>query len=366
MNNEFEYVTYTEEEWPATPENDDVEADYDYDDWVAGSGWAESADRTEALITQGRTSAPQGKLKARRAAASARLASGRLGSGLPTGTVPAGGGPGGSGASAPPRTGRPGTAGPLGRSRPVVAGRTRRKLSRRNLIIAGVTALALGVALGVALSGPDASWPDSVAIVKQDIQVACVNPNVASDPGQVNFACAKDTSQVLWVFALMTSGDNPNFSDPPTGRKGLEPISPVQGGEVAWSLNLHHPYNPASPTDSLAVAARAINNIIGGATVTGQNGKQVVQPGLEGNSANCRRYTGSAALISRQGFPALCAKPITTPQGEAALVADVYQRWMSGAPKQDAGNAAILFSNANNPGDPRVQAILRSLGLIGQ
>ena len=83
-------------------------------------------------------------------------------------------------------------------------------------------------------------------------------------------------------------------------------------------------------------------------------------------SPRSRRYTGSAALISRQGFPALCAKPITTPQGEAALVADVYQRWMSGAPKQDAGNAAVLFSNANNPGDPRVQAILRSLGLIGQ
>jgi hypothetical protein len=364
MNNEFEYVTYTEEEWPVTPENDDGDADYDYDDWVAGSGWAESADRTEALISQGRTSAPKGKLKARRAAAhaaSTRLGTSRLTSGMLTGTLPAGGGLGGSGASAPPRAGRPAAA-----SRRVVTGGTRRKLSRRNLVIAGVAALALGVTLGVAFSGPDASWPDSVATVKQEIQVACDNPNIASDPGQVNFACAKDTSQVLWVFALMTSGDNPHFSDPPTGRKGLEPINPAQGGEVAWSLNLHHPYNPASPTDSLAVAARAINNIIGGATVTSQNGAQVVQPGLESSPANCHRYTGSAALISRQGFPSLCARPITTPQGEAALVADVYQRWMVGAPSQDAGNAAILFGNANNPGDPRVQAILRSLGLTGQ
>jgi hypothetical protein len=247
-----------------------------------------------------------------------------------------------------------------------VTGGSRRKLSRRNLVIAGVVALALGITLGVALSGPDASWPGSVAGVKQEIEVACTNPNVASDPGQVNFACAKDTNQVLWVFALLTSGDSPNFSDPPTGREGLEPISAAQGGEVAWSLNLHHPYNPASPTDSLAVAARAINNIIGGATVTGQNGSQVVQPGLESSPANCHRYTGSSAMISRQGFPALCAKPVSTPQGEAALVADVYQRWMVGAPSQDAANAAILFANASNPGDPRVQAILRSLGLIGQ
>ena len=58
-------------------------------------------------------------------------------------------------------------------------------------------------------------------------------------------------------------------------RKGLEPIAPGQGGDVAWSLNLHHPYDPASPTDSLQVAARAINNIIGGTTLTGSNGAPV-------------------------------------------------------------------------------------------
>jgi hypothetical protein len=229
--------------------------------------------------------------------------------------------------------------------------------------VAGLAVIGIGVLI-VARTGP--SWPASVATVRTEITTACQNPNIAAEPSQVNFACAKDTSQILWVFALMTSGDNAAYTDPPTGREGLEPINAAQGGEVAWSLNLHHPYDPASPTDSLAVAARAINNIIGGATVTGQNGAQVIQPGLESSAANCERYTGSAALVSRQGFPALCAKPITTPQGEAALVADVYQRWMVGAPSQDAANAAILFTNANNPGDPRVQAILRGLGLIGQ
>jgi len=95
---------------------------------------------------------------------------------------------------------------------------------------------------------------------------------------------------------------------------------------VAWSLNLHHPYDPSNPIDSIEVAARAINNIIGGATVTGADGSPVVQPGLEGDSANCLRYTGSAALTSRKGFPSLCASPVTSPAGQAALVADIYNR----------------------------------------
>ena len=74
---------------------------------------------------------------------------------------------------------------------------------------------------------------------------------MASEPAQVNFACGKDTSQILWVFALMTSGNNAQFKDAKTGRQGLEPITPAQGGPVALSLNLHHPYNAAGPVDSL-------------------------------------------------------------------------------------------------------------------
>jgi hypothetical protein len=183
---------------------------------------------------------------------------------------------------------------------------------------------------------------------------------VKSEPGQVNFACGPATHQILWVFALMTSANNPNFADAKTGRVGLEPITPGQGGMVAWSLNLHHPYDPTNPVDSIEVAARAINNIIGGATVIGVNGRPVVQSGLESDPANCLRYTGSATVISRHGFPGLCARPLTI-AGQAALVADVYQRWVVGAAPQAAQNAAVLFGNAKNPGDPRVQAILRHL-----
>ena len=54
------------------------------------------------------------------------------------------------------------------------------------------------------------------------------------------------------------------------------------------------------------MAARAINDIIGGATLTGTNGNPVVQPGLESHSGNCLRYTGSGLATSRQGFPGLC------------------------------------------------------------
>jgi hypothetical protein len=235
-------------------------------------------------------------------------------------------------------------------------------LSRGRKMAAATALAALLITIGVlVLSGGSASWPASVATVQIQAAKACQNPDVKSEPDQVNFACAPDTRQILWVFALMTSADNPAFADANTGRQGLEPITPAQGGVVAWSLNLHHPYNPANPIDSLAVAARAINSIIGGATLTDAMGRLVIQPGLESNSANCVRYTGSAAVTSRKGFPGLCARPVSSPAGQAALVADVYQRWVVGAAPRAAQNAAVLFENATNPGDPRVQAILRQL-----
>jgi hypothetical protein len=261
-----------------------------------------------------------------------------------------------------------------GRTRPSPADRTRtlidrgRRPARRSRwrrggkiaigSAAGLVVLVIG-AMIVFRNGP--SWPASVATVQSEITIACQNPNVAAEPGQVNFACGKDTSQVLWVFALLTSNDTPGYANVKTGRKGLEPITPVQGGEIAWSLNLHHPYDPLNPVDSLEVAARAINNIVGGATLTGASGKPAVQPGLESKPENCARYTGSPTIISRAGFPSLCASPVTSPEGQAALVADVYQQWMPGATPVAAQNASVLFQNANNAGDPQVQAILKTL-----
>jgi hypothetical protein len=227
------------------------------------------------------------------------------------------------------------------------------------LIGGAAAAVILLVAVLALHSSP--SWPASVATVKSEISQACQNPNVASEPGQVNFACGKDTSQILWVFSLLTSNDNPSFTDAKTGRQGLEPITPTQGGEVAWSLDLHHPYNPADPVDSLAVAARAINNIIGGATLTSTAGKPAVQPGLESDPANCARYTGSAAVLSRAGFPTVCAHPISSTTGQAALVSDAYKQWVVGATTAAAYDVSVLFENASNPGNPQVQAILKSL-----
>ena len=249
----------------------------------------------------------------------------------------------------------------------VLVSRGRRSARRPRLprgykvaIAAAVAVVLVTVTIGMMLNGR-ASWPASVATVQNEASQACRNPNVVSDPGEVNFACAQATRQILWVFALMTSRNNPAFVDARTGRRGLEPISPAQGGEVAWSLNLHHPYSPFNPLDSLAVAARAINNIIGGATITGAGGNLVVQPGLESDPANCARYTGSAAVIRRNGFPVVCARPVTSTAGRAALVADVYQKWVVGAAPQTAQEAAVLFANAADPGDPQVQAILKQL-----
>jgi len=215
--------------------------------------------------------------------------------------------------------------------------------------------------IAMLLPGPGPAWPASVAKVQGEVAKACLNPDVRSEPGQVNFACAKATRPILWVFALMTSGNDPGFAQAGTGRMGLEPISPAQGNVVAWSLNLHHPYKPSNPIDSLEVAARAINNIIGGGTSIGAYGSVVVVPGLESNPANCLRYTGSSRVTSRKGFPSLCALPVSSQAGQAALVADVYQKWASGATPRLAQNAATLFENARNPGNPQVQAILKQL-----
>lgn len=239
-------------------------------------------------------------------------------------------------------------------------------LKHWRFIAIATAALLLGIGVSLlVLPGGAPGWPPSVAQVQTEIKHACANPDVAAEPSGLNFACAKDTQQVLWIFSLLTSGNNPGYMDTATGRTGLEPIQPAQGGDIAWSLNLHHPYNPANPVDSLEVAARAINNIISGATLTSPKGGALVEPGLESTAANCQRYTGSSQLVTRQGYPARCASAITSPGGQAALVTDVFRQWMGGTPSTVAAQAGELFANADNPGDPRVQAILQSLPASG-
>jgi hypothetical protein len=245
-------------------------------------------------------------------------------------------------------------------------GRGRRIFAHWRMLAVSAAALLAGVIAGlVALGGGSASWPASVTTVQGEIKQACENPDVAAEPAGLNFACGTGTQQVLWAFSLLTSGDNPGYVDQASGRKGLEPIQPSQGGDIAWSLNLHHPYNPASPLDSLQVAARAINNIISGATLTSTSGGTLVEAGLESKAANCQRYTGSAKLVAKQGYPAHCAAAVTTGAGEAALVSDAFQQWMGGTPSTLATEAGVLFENAGNPGDSQVQAILDSLPASG-
>jgi len=66
-------------------------------------------------------------------------------------------------------------------------------LSRRSKL-ALASALATAVLTGllvVLLTSGGASWPASVTQVQAETTRACQNPDVVSDPGQVNFACAK-------------------------------------------------------------------------------------------------------------------------------------------------------------------------------
>ena len=264
-----------------------------------------------------------------------------------------------------------GGPGPDGRTEALINGGRRNTVPSRlrffrdhwkaTAVVAGALVVLLIVLAATAGgSGPSETWPASVTRMKSQITTACQNPNVAAEPSQINFACGKGTRQVLWVIALLTSGGNPGYVDAVTGRRGLEPITPGQGGDVAWSLNLHQPYNPASPVDSLEVAARAINNIIAGATLTNASGQPSVQAGLESSAANCQRYTGSQQMSRRSGYPAVCARPLTA-RGEQALVGDVFRQWMTGAPAQTAADAGVLFASADDPASPQVQQILNSL-----
>jgi hypothetical protein len=144
------------------------------------------------------------------------------------------------------------TATLISRGRPSADRRAPRSF-KIGVVAAGAAALLITLIVAM-LPGPGATWPASVARVQAEITQACQNPDVRSEPGEVNFACGKTTRQILWVFALLTSGNDPRFAQAGTGRQGLEPISPQQGGVLAWSLNLHHPYDPANPIDSLQVA----------------------------------------------------------------------------------------------------------------
>jgi hypothetical protein len=338
-----------EDEEPETWEDDDAEDDR-----------LQPVDRTQELISRGRQTARPRAVRRVAARPASRRQAARP---IPARQGPARQGPAREKAAQSKTAGRkPAQRKPAPRK---TAGRKTARRPRsghgRTIAVGSVVILAvLGIGALIILR-PGPSWPASVAAVRSEITTACQNPNVAAEPSQVNFACGQDTSQILWVFSLLTSGNDPGYADAKTGRKGLEPITPAQGGEIAWSLNLHHPYNPLSPVDSLEVAARAINNIIGGATLTSTNGTPAVQPGLESKPENCARYTGSSAVVSHAGFPSRCASPVTSREGQAALVADVYQQWMPGAGAVAAQNASVLFQNAGNPGDPQVQAILKTL-----
>ena len=65
--------------------------------------------------------------------------------------------------------------------------------------------------------------------------------------------------------------------------------------------------------------------------------------------------------MTRVGYPDICASPVISQGGQAALVADVYQQWFAGAAPIFAQYASVLYQNANDPGNPQVRAILKSL-----
>ena len=232
-------------------------------------------------------------------------------------------------------------------------GAYKRGLSNRSKLAIGIALLAAVITiLVIVLSGGGASWPASVATVQSEITRACQNPDVMSEPGQVELCLRAGHPPDPVGVRPDDERRQPGLQRPGrTAGWGWSPSRPTRAGRSRWSLNLHHPYNPFNPIDSLEVAARAINSIIGGATVTGSR-RQPGGPGRAGEQRGelpaVHRF-GRADLARR--LPERCAPSRSSAlAGEAALVADVYQKWIVGATPSTAQDAAVLFENSNNPG----------------
>jgi len=112
------------------------------------------------------------------------------------------------------------------------------------------------------------------------------------------------------VLAADQRRQTPVSPIPATGREGLEPITPAQGGDIAWSLNLRHPYNPAGPCRQPRGRGAGVQTaIIAGATVTSASGAQDVEPGLESHGGGLPALHRLAGPGDPGGVPGGSARP---------------------------------------------------------
>ena len=171
---------------------------------------------------------------------------------------------------------------------------------------------------------------------------------------------------MLWVFSLLTSGNNPASS---TRRPGARASSRSRRPRAATSPGRSTCTIPTTrPTRSTACRSRPGRSTTSSAAPPSpaRPAGPDVEPGLESKAANCERYTGSALLVTRSGLPGPLRAAGHHRSGQAALVSDVFQQWMGGTPAAMAAQAGVLFENAGNPGNPQVQAILTSLPSLRQ
>jgi hypothetical protein len=253
---------------------------------------------------------------------------------------------------------------------------TRRTRRRRTILAcAGMVVIAVIAAI-VMSSGP--SWPPVVLHVQNEVKVACGQANTSANG--VTFACDSQTQQILWVMSLVTSAGNANYNgnrwsalvsvNSPKAAKirvGLEPIYTVEGAQLYQlllkSMQMPEPYNPLNPSQSILVAAQAINNMIaGGYGVDPRTGGPKVFPGFMQYRKACLAYTGSAAQIWRDGLPE-CKKPIEQ-SGYPALVRDIATQWIPGGKAALVKDVLILFEHASDPGNPQVRSVLKQLQLL--
>ena len=244
--------------------------------------------------------------------------------------------------------------------RPARRSRTRRVLAHWRLLLSACVALVAGVDRGRCSRSAAAApgWPASVASVRAEIKQACANPDVAAEPSGLNFACAKDTQQVLWVFSLLTSGNNPGYVDQgnwPQGPRAnsaspgrghrlvAQPAPPVQPGEPA-STALRS--RPARSTTSSAARPSPL-------ALAAHSSKRTDE-----HRGELRALHRLGRLDTRQGYPAACASPVTRATARRRSLAMHSSSGWAARRRRSRAEAGILFQNADNPGSPKVQAIL--------
>lgn len=161
---------------------------------------------------------------------------------------------------------------------------------------AQAAAVSLGQVTGhVQATGTPAWLPDTVKVWAPKLDQACRTQAIAVHG--LNLSCTRAYRPILLTLALLDSAGNPDYTDPETGRRGLEPLDAKNGKAVAQLLHIR--YRPSDGLTSLKIAARALNMDAYSALTSSKDIARYNQRGAVDVSKWCVsavKHTGPAAV----------------------------------------------------------------------